>query len=304
MLSSRETTLTTQANSQVDDELFRFEAEIRDPKRLIPMLRSINIMRTTVMAITSKGLKLTCQDSGRCLQANSFIDRTLFDRYSMSNETIPVSVCFRLTDLLHVLTLMCGSVPVAIASDVHMVGGGDDVLRLKYSSDVERIRLEFREETAHKKAYIRTYEVEELMIFHMNCINKVILNAEPIVDFWKSCDLSSDHIEVGITADEPYLRWSTDSERARVHYNINKDSPDVEQFMHSEDVTNRYKMSLMKFTLKALINSSKLSIRTDADGLLSLQFMIRLKDDRDQPVEHCFVEYFIVPEVNVHLYQS
>jgi len=281
-----------------DDE-FRFEAEICEPKKLIPMLRSIQIMKTTVMAITRRGLKLTGQDSSRCLQANSFIDRSLFTRYYMSSEESPVSVCFRLSDLIHVLTVLGSSGRTASSAAPQL---SDNSFRIQYSSTSDRIRLQFREETTETKAYIKTYGVEDLMIFGMNSTNKVILNVEPIVDFWKSADLTSEYIEVSITAGEPYMRWTTESERARVNHNIHRDSPAVEQFLHSEDIENKYRMSLMKFTLKALIHSSKLSIRTDADGLLSLQFMVKLMDHLD--VEHCFVEYFIVPEVNVQLFQN
>ena len=64
------------ALSQSSDESdFRFEADITEPKKLIPMLKAIHIMKTTVLAITCRGLKLTCQDSSKSLQANSFIDR-------------------------------------------------------------------------------------------------------------------------------------------------------------------------------------------------------------------------------------
>ena len=158
------------------------------------------------------------------------------------------------------------------------------------------------------------------MFLVMNASNKVILNAEPIIEFWKSADLSSDYIQVydcpskalisvllstiiqvSVYGREPYLQWTTESERARVNHNIHRDSEDVEQFLHSRDVSNRYKMSLMKTSLKALIHTSKLSVRTDEEGLLSLQFMIKLDQTE---IEHCFVEYFILPEVEPHFYQS
>ena len=50
----------------------------------------------------------------------------------------------------------------------------------------------------------------------------------------------------------------------------------------------RYKLLLLKPSVKALMQSSKVSIRTDHRGFLSLQFMIRNEDG-----QICFVEYYV-----------
>ena len=47
-------------------------------------------------------------------------------------------------------------------------------------------------------------------------------------------------------------------------------------------------MVLLKPTVKALMSSSKVSIRTDNRGFLSLQYMIRNEDG-----QICFVEYYV-----------
>lgn len=50
----------------------------------------------------------------------------------------------------------------------------------------------------------------------------------------------------------------------------------------------RYKLSLIKPSVKALSVSSKVSMRTDHRGFLSLQYMIRNEDG-----QVCFVEYYV-----------
>ena len=266
---------------------FRFEAEITDPKKLIPMLKAIQIKKTTVMAITCRGLKLTCEDPSKSLQATSFIDRSLFIRYHMSSEETPATVCFRLSDLLNVLSILGSSQTTDRFSD--------QTLHIYYNSQSDNLILRLRDNTFETKAKIKTYSSDELMLFQTNFCNKIILNSEPIADFWKSADLTSDYIQISVYGRSPYLQWTTESPRAKVNYNIHRDSTEVEQYIHSIDVSNKYKMSLMKCSLKALSHTSKLSVRTDEEGLLSLQFMI----DLDQPeIEHCFVEYFIVPEAD------
>lgn len=56
----------------------------------------------------------------------------------------------------------------------------------------------------------------------------------------------------------------------------------------------RYKISLLKPSTKALALSCKVSIRTDAQGFLSLQYMIRNEDG-----QICFVEYYCCPDENI-----
>lgn len=274
------------AFSQTSSESeFRFEAEINDPKKLIPMLKAIQIKKTTVMAITCRGLKLTCEDPSKCLQATSFIDRSLFTRYYMSSEETPATACFRLLDLLNVLSIFGSSQ----ASHRFF----ENSLHISFSSLRDDLVLRLKNNSSETKAKIKTYSSEELMLIQTNFCNKIIINSEPIVDFWRGADLTSDYIKISIYGQSPYLQWTTESPRAKVNHNIHRDSTEVEQYVHTTDVSNRYKMSLMKCSLKALSHTSKLSIRTDEDGLLSLQFMIDL-DQAD--IEHCFVEYFIVPE--------
>ena len=50
----------------------------------------------------------------------------------------------------------------------------------------------------------------------------------------------------------------------------------------------RYKIALLKPSVKALGLSTRVSIRTDTRGFLSLQYMIKNEDG-----QVCFVEYFV-----------
>lgn len=62
----------------------------------------------------------------------------------------------------------------------------------------------------------------------------------------------------------------------------------VEVFQCSQTTSNRYKISLLKPSVKALTLSSKVSVRTDTRGFLSLQYMIMADDG-----QVCFVEYYV-----------
>ena len=57
---------------------------------------------------------------------------------------------------------------------------------------------------------------------------------------------------------------------------------------------DRYKMSLLKPSTKALALSCKVSVRTDNRGFLSLQYLVRNDDG-----QICFVEYYCCPDEEV-----
>lgn len=58
-------------------------------------------------------------------------------------------------------------------------------------------------------------------------------------------------------------------------------------------------MQLLRPTSKALALSSRISIRTDARGFLSLQYMIRNEDG-----QVCFVEFFVRFIINITIVQE
>nr|XP_054748059.1 cell cycle checkpoint protein RAD1-like [Lytechinus pictus] len=70
-----------------------------------------------------------------------------------------------------------------------------------------------------------------------------------------------------------------------------KDSDMVESFQCTQTQSVRYKLCLLKPSIKALMQSSKVSIRTDNRGFLSLQYMIRNEDGQIS-----FVEYYCAPD--------
>ena len=66
------------------------------------------------------------------------------------------------------------------------------------------------------------------------------------------------------------------------------DSDLVELFQCPRTSSSRYRLALMKLSLKPLAQSQKVSLRTDARGFLCLQYMIKTDDGHI-----CFVEFFV-----------
>uniref|UniRef100_A0A4W4HQ42 Uncharacterized protein n=1 Tax=Electrophorus electricus TaxID=8005 RepID=A0A4W4HQ42_ELEEL len=89
-------------------------------------------------------------------------------------------------------------------------------------------------------------------------------------------------------------RLSTFGNSGNAHYDYPKDSDMMELFQCTKTQKNRYKMSLLKPSTKALGLSCKVSVRTDSRGFLSLQYLVRNDDG-----QICFVEYYCCPDEEV-----
>uniref|UniRef100_A0A8D3CZ50 Cell cycle checkpoint protein RAD1 n=1 Tax=Scophthalmus maximus TaxID=52904 RepID=A0A8D3CZ50_SCOMX len=85
-------------------------------------------------------------------------------------------------------------------------------------------------------------------------------------------------------------KLSTFGNSGNAHYDYPKDSDMMELFQCTKTQTNRYKMSLLKPSTKALALSCKVSVRTDSRGFLSLQYLVRNDDG-----QICFVGITVVP---------
>nr|XP_032831448.1 cell cycle checkpoint protein RAD1 isoform X3 [Petromyzon marinus] len=124
--------------------------------------------------------------------------------------------------------------------------------------------------------------------------NKVILKAEGLKEAFADLELSSSGAEVSVhitmSPARPHFRLSTFGPLGSTHCDFPRDSDMVESFHCTKAQTNQYKASFLKPSAKALSQASKVSVRMDWRGLLSLQFMI------PNDGEVSFVEYYCCPD--------
>uniref|UniRef100_A0AAY4DM51 Uncharacterized protein n=1 Tax=Denticeps clupeoides TaxID=299321 RepID=A0AAY4DM51_9TELE len=104
----------------------------------------------------------------------------------------------------------------------------------------------------------------------------------------------SNILKITMSPSQPFFRLSTFGNSGNAHYDYPKDSDMMELFQCTKTQTNRYKMSLLKSSTKALALSCKASVRTDSRGFLSLQYLVRSDDG-----QICFVEYYCCPDEEV-----
>ncbi|XP_053304109.1 cell cycle checkpoint protein RAD1 [Spea bombifrons] len=264
-----------------DDEQYVLTCSLDNVRNLSNILKAIHFKDHAACFATSNGLKVTVENS-KCLQANAFIQAGIFQEFNVSEE----SVVFRinLTVLLDCLTIFGASSGPAIST----------ALKMCYKGYGYPLTLFLEEGGVVTVCKIQTQEPEETLDFDFsstNVVNKIILQSEGLREAFSELDMTSDFLQITMSPDKPYFRLSTFGSAGSAHLDYPKDSDLIEAFQCSQTQTNRYKISLIKPSTKALALSCKVSIRTDNRGFLSLQYMIRNEDG-----QICFVEYYCCPD--------
>uniref|UniRef100_UPI00398EBFEC cell cycle checkpoint protein RAD1 n=1 Tax=Pristiophorus japonicus TaxID=55135 RepID=UPI00398EBFEC len=214
-----------------------------------------------------------------------FIQACIFQEFKVREESVMFLI--NLTVLLDCLTIFGSS----------SLPGVTPALRMCYRGYGHPLTLFLEESGVVTVCKIQTQEPEETLDFDFcstNVLNKIILQSESLREAFAELDMSSEVLQITVSPNKPYFRLSTFGNAGSAHCDYPKDSDMIEAFHCSQAQSNRYKISLLKPSTKALALSSKVSLRTDNRGFLSLQYMIRNEDG-----QICFVEYYCCPDEEV-----
>ncbi|MBN3322138.1 RAD1 protein, partial [Atractosteus spatula] len=269
---------------EVRDDQYVLVASLDNVRSLSNILKAISFKDHSLFTATPNGLKVTVEDS-KCLQANAFIQAEIFQDYFIKEDSVGFTV--NLTVLLDCLTIFGGNV----------VPGVTTALRMCYGGYGYPLTLFLEEEGVVTVCKINTMEPEDPIDFDFcstNVTNKVILQSDSLREAFSELDMTSEVLQITMSPDKPYFRLSTFGNAGSAHYDYPKDSDMMEFFQCSQTQTNRYKMSLLKPSTKALALSCKVSVRMDNRGFLSLQYLVRNEDG-----QICFVEYYCCPDEEV-----
>lgn len=267
-----------------DDDQYMLVARLDNVRNVSTILKAIHFKDTATVFASPMGLKITVEDA-KCVQANAFIQEAIFHHYVIKEEQLAFKI--NLTVLLECLTIFGGgSMPSANTS-----------LKMCYAGYGSPLILMLEEDGVLTDCSIKTLEPDDVLDFDFcssNVVNKIIMKSECLKEVFSELDITSDILQILMSPDEPYLQFSTFGNAGSTHSSFPKDSEMVESFQCSQTQTSRYKISLLKPSVKALALSTRISIRTDDRGFLSLQYMIRTEDG-----QICFVEYYCSPDEEV-----
>ncbi|XP_064410254.1 cell cycle checkpoint protein RAD1 isoform X2 [Latimeria chalumnae] len=259
-------------------------ASVDNARNLSNILKAIHFKDHATCVASTNGIKVTVEDA-KCLQANAFIKADIFQEFIIKEH--PVTFRINLAVLLDCLTIFGGS----------GLPGVTTALRMCYQGYGHPLTLFLEEGGVVTVCKIHTQEPEETLDFDFcstNVINKIILQSESLREAFAELDMSSEVLQITMSPDKPYFRLSTFGNAGSAHCDYPKDSDMMEAFHCTQTRTNRYKISLLKPSTKALALSCKVSVRTDNRGFLSLQYMIRNEDGQIS-----FVEYYCSPDEEI-----
>ncbi|XP_041377028.1 cell cycle checkpoint protein RAD1-like [Gigantopelta aegis] len=271
--------LSTQQSD--DDSHYVLVAKLDNARNISSILKAINFKENATVFASPMGLKVTVEDS-KCVQANAFIQEAIFHEFSIKEEQVMFKI--NLTVLLECLTIFGSSAAPGVTTSLKMCYAG-------YGSPLLVI---LEEEGVLTDCSIKTMEPDEILDFDFcstNVVNKIIIKSECLKEVFSELDMTSEVLQILMSPDQPYLQLSTFGNAGSTHSVFPKDSDMVESFQCTQTQTNRYKLSLLKPTAKALTISSRVSIRTDNRGFLSLQYMVTNEDG-----QVCFVEFYCAPD--------
>jgi len=252
---------------------------------LVSCIHTTNSAKKHQMAICTlsrNGIKFTVEET-KIYQANTFLQDQLFQEYNWNqNNEEQFRFKLNLTFFLDCLNIF-GSTG----------GSGYTALQMVYRGYGHPLVLMLEEGGVVTNCAIKTLDADELTDFNFlgsPITNKVIMDAEGLRDAFSELDWSSPTISLLLSPSEPYFRVSTVSAVGSFEVEYPKDSDLFEHFQCSARQENRYKLALLQPCFKALANASRTQIRTNSQGVLSFQHMLKVEDQIG------FVDFFMVPE--------
>ncbi|XP_042906041.1 cell cycle checkpoint protein RAD1 [Parasteatoda tepidariorum] len=259
------------------------EASVDNTRNLAQLLKAIHFRDVAIVCATSDGLKVTVEDT-KSVQGNAYIQSALFHDYNVKKQSVIFKV--NLSVLLECLNIFgTKNNPGSIAT-----------VKICYSGYGSPLVLLIEENGVVTDCKLQTLEPEDILDFEFTpskVVNKIIMQSEILKEAWSDLDMNSEVLEILMSPSEPYFQLTTKGSLATIHINISKDSDMIESFECTDEVKNRYQIFLIKPSLRALVQSSKVSIRIDDRGFLCMQYMIKVEG-----LQCCFVEYLCSPNID------
>ena len=167
------------------------------------------------------------------------------------------------------------------------------VCRLSYGGIGEPFCIILEETGVTTTCELVTYEPEtqeDIPLQRDALAQKIIMRASWLFDaITELSSTSPSRLTITASPTAPYFTLSAAGHLGSATVEFSKDSQLLETFQVPRHTVNTYKYSLIKNAARAMAAASKVSIRGDEQGVLSLQFMIELEGEGVSFVDFRFV---------------
>ncbi|KAL8629459.1 hypothetical protein Q9189_004850 [Teloschistes chrysophthalmus] len=306
-----------------------FTAVSSSVRQLFQLLKCINFAQKAHVRISSEGLRFAVEES-RVIQGIVFLEHALFSSYIYSASTVEqaeddddddntVAFQISLTALLETFQIfgvndvkdrwtsresaysgIAGS--LARGSSATPFGnralGVTGMCRLSYAAKGEPLCVVLEESGITTTCEMVTYEPEyrdEIPLQRDALALKIIMRSHWLYDaFTELSSTSPSRLTLEASPSAPYLVFSSTGPLGSATIEFSKDQQLLETFQVPKRTINSYKHSLIKAASRAMQLATKVSIRGDEQGVLSLQFMIELEGGGVSFIDFRFVP--LLPE--------
>ena len=176
--------------------------------------------------------------------------------------------------------------------------GMNGICRLSYDAIGEPLRIIMEETGVTTTCELATYEpeIQEEIPLQTDAIaQKIIMRASWLHDAVDELSSTSPtRLTIVSAPTMPYFTLSSNGPLGSATVEFSKDPQLLETFHVPSRIANTYKYSLIKSTSKAMSIATKVSIRSDEQGVLSLQFLVDVEGSGNG---YSFVDFRFVPYI-------
>lgn len=173
--------------------------------------------------------------------------------------------------------------------------GMTSVCRLSYAAKGDPLCIVLKEAGVTTTCEMVTYEAEdqdEIPLQRDDLAQKIIMRSSWLHDAINELALTSpSRLTIAASPLAPYFTLSSKGPLGSATVEFSKDQQLLETFHVPKRTVNTYKYSLVKAASRAMAIASKVSIRGDVQGVLSLQFMIEVEEGRVSFIDFRFVPF-------------
>ena len=173
--------------------------------------------------------------------------------------------------------------------------GMTGVCRLSYAAKGEPLCIVLKEAGVTTTCEMVTYEAEdqdEIPLQRDALAQKIIMRSSWLHDAINElASTSPSRLTIIASPSAPHFALSSKGPLGSATVEFSKDQQLLETFQVAKRTVNTYKYSLVKAASRAMAIASKVSIRGDEQGVLSLQFMIEVDEGRVSFVDFRFVPF-------------
>jgi len=296
-----------------------FRAVATSTRPLYQLLRCINFAPRVHVQITEDGIRFAA-DNSRVMQGVAFLDKALFSAYTVNltrsedgeppelpNFQIPLS------SFLEVLQIF-GAVDVATRAQKadqdpyrsnlrnyrpdafsNQTLGISGTCTLLYAEEGDSFKVTIEESGVKTTAGLTTYlpEIPEDIPFDRNDLAfKIIMPSRSLLDCIAEISPAGP-IKLTITATRtsPFLSLSGTGDLGSSGVDFARGRELLETFSIGERWSQTYKFDFIKNSSEAMRIASKVSLRGDGQGVLSLQFMVDMEGGRRSFLDFRFVPF-------------